>query len=220
MDTSSKIAQKLIGLILLTLALVIPNELLSDRFVNAEPDATALVGKAAPDFSLKDTAGKAWNLKDYKGKVVVLEWFNHGCPFVKKHYDSGNMQKLQKEYKGKGVVWVSVNSSAPGKQGYAEGAAHAALFKEKKAVPSVVLIDSDGTVGHLYGAKTTPDMYVIDKSGKLVYSGAIDSKNTFDASDIPSSENYVKKALDELLGGKAVSTTNTKPYGCSVKYKG
>jgi len=220
MDTSSKIAQKLIGLLLFTVALVVPNELFSDRFVSAQTDATALVGKAAPDFSLKDTAGKTWNLKDQKGKVIVLEWFNHGCPFVKKHYDSGNMQKLQKEYTGKGVVWVSINSSAPGKQGYAEGAAHAAVFKEKKAAPSVVLVDSDGTVGHLYGAKTTPDMYVIDKSGKLVYSGAIDSKSTFDAGDIPSSENYVKKALDEVLGGKTVTTTNTKPYGCSVKYKG
>lgn len=221
MNGSSKIAQKLIALFLLTMAILIPNELLADRFVKAAPEgaAPAAVGKAAPNFTLTDTNGKTWNLKDQKGKVVVLEWFNFGCPFVKKHYDSGNMQKLQKEYIGKGVVWVAINSSAKGKQGNATPAEHNKAFSERKSAPSAVLIDEDGKVGREYNAKTTPHMYVIDKSGKLVYAGAIDDKSGVDQAEIATAKNYVKSALDELLGGKAVTVAETKSYGCSVKYQ-
>jgi peroxiredoxin len=222
MNGSSKIAQKLMALFLLTMAILIPNELFADRFVKAAPEAsaaTAVVGKAAPNFTLTDTTGKKWKLSDQKGKVVVLEWFNHGCPFVKKHYDSGNMQKLQKEYTGKGVVWLAINSSAKGKQGNATPAEHDKVFKEKNAAPTAVLIDEDGTVGKEYKAKTTPDMYVIDKKGKLVYAGAIDDKSGVDQAEIATAKNYVKSALDELLSGKTVTVAETKSYGCSVKYQ-
>jgi len=222
MNGSSKIAQKLVALFLLTAAILIPNELLADRFVKAAPEAQAAapaVGKAAPNFKLTDTSGKKWDLSGQKGKVVVLEWFNHGCPFVKKHYESGNMQKLQKEYTGKGVIWLSINSSAKGKQGNAAPAEHDKAFKDKNAAPSAILIDEDGAVGRAYGAKTTPNMYVIDKKGKLVYAGAIDDKSGFDLAEVASAKNYVKAALDELLSGKTVTVAETKPYGCSVKYQ-
>ncbi|MBU6451177.1 MAG: thioredoxin family protein [Cyanobacteria bacterium REEB67] len=190
-------------------------------FVRAasETEAAAQVGKTAPDFSLPATNGKTVDLKQYKGKIVVLEWFNHGCPFVKKHYNSNNMQTLQKEYTGKGVVWLSICSSAKGNQGYASAAEHDAEVKANKAAPTAVLMDEDGKVGRLYGAKTTPDMYVIDKKGELVYCGAIDDHSDTDVESIKSSKNYVKEALDELLAGKAVATSSTKSYGCSVKYK-
>jgi peroxiredoxin len=224
MNGSSKVAQKLTLLFLLTAAILIPNELMADRFVTAAPTesaaaAVAAVGKAAPNFTLTDTTGKKWHLSDLKGKIVVLEWFNHGCPFVKKHYESGNMQKLQKEYTGKGVIWLSINSSAKGKQGNATNAEHEKMMKEKNAAQTAVLIDEDGSVGRAYGAKTTPDMYVINKKGVLVYAGAIDDKNGFDQSEIATAKNYVKAAIDELLSGKTVTIAETKPYGCSVKYQ-
>lgn len=223
MNGSSKVAQKLTALFVLTAAIFIPNELMADRFVTAAPTdsaaASAVVGKAAPSFTLTDTTGKKWVLSDLKGKIVVLEWFNHGCPFVKKHYDSGNMQKLQKEFTGRGVTWLAINSSAKGKQGNATAAEHDKAFKEKNSAPTAILTDESGTVGRAYGAKTTPDMYVIDKKGILVYAGAIDDKNSTDASDIPSSKNYVKAALDELISGKTVTVAETKSYGCSVKYQ-
>lgn len=223
MNGSSKVAQKITALIVLTAAILIPNELMADRFVTAAPtesvSASAAVGKPAPNFSLKDTAGKKWKLSDLKGKIVVLEWFNHGCPFVKKHYGSGNMQKLQKEYTGKGVTWLSINSSAKGKQGNATNAEHDKAVKDNNAAPTAVLVDEDGAVGRAYGAKTTPDMYVIDKQGVLVYAGAIDDKSGFDQSEIATAKNYVKAALDELLSGKTVTVAETKPYGCSVKYQ-
>lgn len=223
MNGSSKVAQKITALIVLTAAIFIPNELMADRFVTAAPtesaSAAAAIGKPAPKFTLTDTTGKKWNLSDLKGKIVVLEWFNHGCPFVKKHYESGNMQKLQKEYTGKGVTWLSINSSAKGKQGNATGAEHDKAMKDKNAAPTAVLIDEDGAVGRAYGAKTTPDMYVIDKKGVLVYAGAIDDKSGFEQSEITTAKNYVKAALDELLSGKTVTVAETKPYGCSVKYQ-
>lgn len=181
--------------------------------------ASAEVGKAAPDFKLTDLEGKERHLSDYKGKIVVLEWFNHGCPFVKKHYESGNMQKLQKSTTDKGVIWLAINSSAEGKQGFAAPSEHASAFKEKGAAPSAVLIDTDGTVGHLYGAKTTPHMFVIDKAGKLAYAGAIDDSPGVDQAEIPQAKNYVRAAVDDLLSNKPVATTSTKSYGCSVKYK-
>jgi peroxiredoxin len=185
---------------------------------NGVAEASSLVGKTAPDFTLTDSNGKPHSLSDYKGKVIVLEWFNHGCPFVVKHYDSGNMPKLQKEYTAKGVIWLSICSSAPGKQGFGTGAEQNAKAKKAGAAPTAILIDSDGKVGRLYGARSTPAMYVINKKGSLAYAGAIDDKPTTDQADIPGAKNYVKEALDEVLNGKTVATASTKSYGCSVKY--
>lgn len=178
----------------------------------------AKTGSDAPAFTLKDTTGKTHNLADYKGKFVVLEWFNEGCPFVKKHYGSGNMQKLQKEYTGKDVVWLSINSSAPGKEGHVTTESAPKTITDWKMDSTKILLDHDGKVGKLYGAKTTPHMFVIDQAGKLIYQGAIDSKASPNAADIESSENYVKVALDSALAGKPVANASTKPYGCSVKY--
>jgi hypothetical protein len=149
---------------------------------------------------------------------VVLEWFNHDCPFVKKHYDSGNMQSLQKTYTEQGVVWLSINSSAPGKQGhYAPDKAHE-LTVNKKAAPTAVLLDPDGKVGKTYDAQTTPHMFIINPDGILIYQGAVDDRPSVDLGDIPPATNYVKKALGEAFAGSPVSTPSTKSYGCSVKY--
>jgi peroxiredoxin len=177
------------------------------------------VGSAAPDFTLKDVNGKTHNLADYKGKFVVLEWFNEGCPFVKKHYTSGNMQKLQKEYTGQDVVWLSISSSAEGEQGHMTPQTAPKTIGDWKMDSTKVLLDHDGKVGKMYGAKTTPHMFVIDKEGKLIYQGAIDSKPSSNTADIEGAENYVKVALDNSMAGKPVATSSTKPYGCSVKYK-
>ncbi|MCC7527721.1 MAG: thioredoxin family protein [Candidatus Melainabacteria bacterium] len=185
----------------------------------AVADAAPTVGKPAPAFSLKDWDGKTRKLADYKGKIVVLEWFNHGCPFVKKHYDSSNMQDLQKTYTGKGVVWLSICSSAEGKQGYGTGEEHKKAFKEKGGAPTVVLIDSEGTVGRQYDAKTTPAMYVIDGKGVLVYAGAIDDNRTADRQAAKTAKNFVAAALNETLAKKQVAISSTKSYGCSIKYK-
>ena len=176
------------------------------------------VGSAAPAFTLKDSTGKEHSLSDFKGKFVVLEWFNEGCPFVKKHYTSGNMQKLQGEYTGKDVVWLSINSSAPGEQGHMTTDSAPKTISDWKIKSTKILFDHDGKVGKMYGAKTTPHMFVIDKEGKLVYQGAIDSKPTANTADIDSAENYVKVALDSTMAGKPVENASTKPYGCSVKY--
>lgn len=175
-------------------------------------------GNTAPDFTLPDADGKNCKLADLRGKFVVLEWFNDGCPFVKKHYDSENMQKLQKTYTKKGVTWLSVVSSAPGKQGYHSGKELKAIMRERNASPSAVLIDEDGQVGRLYGAKTTPQMFVINPRRILVYAGAIDDKPDTDAGSIGKAKNYLKEALDKSLAGKEVAISSTKPYGCSVKY--
>lgn len=176
------------------------------------------VGSAAPDFSAPDSKGKTHSLTQYKGKYVVLEWFNPECPFVKKHYTSSNMQKLQQEYTGKGIVWLSVDSSAPGKEGALTPEQAEKTMTDWKTKPTALLLDQDGKVGQAYGAKNTPHMVVINPEGKIVYEGAIDSKATPNPGDIPSSTNYVKVALDESMAGKPVSTAQTKPYGCSVKY--
>jgi peroxiredoxin len=176
------------------------------------------VGKPAPDFTLKDTAGRDVSLSGFKGKTVVLEWTNHGCPFVVKHYQSGNMQKLQKEYTARGVVWLAICSSAPGKQGHMSPQDAAKALADKGAAPSAYLLDEDGKIGRLYGAKRTPEMFIVAKDGTLVYHGAIDDKKSTDASDIATSKNYVAAALDEILSGKPVSLPSTEPYGCSVKY--
>ena len=176
------------------------------------------VGSEAPAFTLKDSTGKEHSLADYRGKFVVLEWFNEGCPFVKKHYTSGNMQKLQQEYTGKDVVWLSINSSAPGEQGHMTSESAPKTIDDWKIKATQILFDHDGKVGKMYGAKTTPHMFVIDKEGKLVYQGAIDSKATANTADVADAENYVKVALDNTMAGKPVSNASTKPYGCSVKY--
>jgi peroxiredoxin len=177
------------------------------------------VGSAAPDFSLKDTKGQTHSVTQYKGKTVVLEWFNPECPFVKKHYGSDNMQKLQKEFTDKGVVWFTIDSSAEGKEGYVTPDQAEKIMTQWKTHQTALLLDPDGTAGKAYGAKNTPDMIVINPEGKIVYEGAIDSKASPNPADIPSSTNYVKAALDESLAGKPVSNSQTKPYGCSVKYK-
>jgi peroxiredoxin len=179
----------------------------------------AEVGKAAPDFTLPDSMGKNHSLSDYTGKIVILEWLNHGCPFVVKHYDSGNMQKLQKMAKEKGVVWFSIISSAPGKQGYSTPEQANETAKEKNAMPLAILLDPEGTVGKLYDAKTTPHMYIIDKQGQLVYNGGIDDIRSTNIDDIAKAKNFVLSALEELLSGKEVSVKTSQPYGCSVKYK-
>ncbi|MFL6542532.1 MAG: thioredoxin family protein, partial [Chthoniobacterales bacterium] len=176
------------------------------------------VGSAAPDFSLTDSNGQKHSLGDYKGKWVVLEWFNPQCPFVQKHYGSGNMQKLQQEYAGKGVTWLSIDSSAPGKEGNLSPETANKKIAEWHIKSAALLLDPEGKAGQSYGAKNTPHMFVINPDGKIVYEGAIDSKATANPSDIPTATNYVKVALDESLGGKPVSNPNTKPYGCSVKY--
>jgi len=176
-------------------------------------------GQPAPGFTLKSIEGKDVNLSDYKGKFVVLEWVNHGCPFVVKHYDSGNMPALQKEYTAKDVVWLSICSSAEGKQGYETPEDWKKLNEEKKGAASAILLDSEGTVGQAYGAKTTPHMYVVNPDGTLIYQGAIDNKPSTDQDDIPGAKNYVKTALDEAMAGKPVTTGTTKSYGCGVKYK-
>ncbi len=177
------------------------------------------VGTNAPDFSLTDSKGKTQSVSQYKGKYVVLEWFNPGCPFVQKHYGSGNMQKLQAELTGKGVVWLTIDSSAPGLEGYLTAEQANAKMTEWKTKQTALVLDPDGKAGRTYGAKNTPHMFVINPEGKIVYEGAIDSKATPNPADIANSTNYVKVALEESLGGKTVSTATTKPYGCSVKYK-
>jgi len=177
------------------------------------------VGSAAPDFSLTDAKGKTHSLSQYKGKYVVLEWFNPECPFVKKHYGSGNMQKLQEEYTGKGITWLTIDSNAPGSEGNLTADAASKVMTGWKTHQTALLLDPEGKAGRAYGAKNTPNMVVINPEGKIVYEGAIDSKATPNPADISSSTNYVKVALDESLAGKPITTSTTKPYGCSVKYK-
>ncbi len=179
----------------------------------------AKVGEPAPSFSAPTVSGKEVKLSDYKGKYVVLEWHNNGCPYVKKHYDSGNMQRLQKEWTKKKVVWLTVISSAEGKQGFVTADEEKNFLQDKKAHPTQVVLDSEGTVGSLYEAKTTPHMFVVNPKGILIYNGAIDDQSGTDAEEIPKAENYVSKALTEAMAGKSVSVPSTRPYGCSVKYK-
>ena len=180
--------------------------------------AQVVSGQASPNFTLTDTNGQKHSLADYKGKFVVLEWFNPDCPFVKKHYNSGNMPNLQKQYTSKGVVWLSINSSAPGKQGSYTPQGFNQFVKDKGASPTEVLLDTDGKIGRLYNAQTTPSMYVIDPKGILVYQGAIDDTPSADAADVKTAKNYVSAALDEAMNGKPVAVSTTKSYGCSVKY--
>ncbi|MDM4770386.1 thioredoxin family protein [Solimonas sp. SE-A11] len=179
--------------------------------------AAPKVGEPAPAFSATDSNGKTVQLSDYRGKFVVLEWSNAECPFVQKHY-AGNMQALQKEETAKGVAWLTVISSAPGKQGHVDGKQANALTQERGAAPTAVLLDPSGKIGHAYDAKTTPHMFVIDPKGTLVYMGGIDSIASADAEDIPDAKPYVRLALAEALAGKPVTEAVTKPYGCGIKY--
>jgi peroxiredoxin len=180
--------------------------------------AYAQEGKVAPDFTAVDSNGKTHQLSSFKGKTVVLEWTNDGCPYVQKHYGAGNMQALQKAASDAGVVWLSVISSAPGTQGHADGAAANKLTTDRKAHPTAVLLDPTGKVGKLYDAKTTPHMYVINPEGKLVYAGAIDDKPTANVADLKGARNYVTEALTAVAAGKGPAVATTRAYGCSVKY--
>jgi peroxiredoxin len=177
------------------------------------------VGQKAPAFSLTDTAGKTVKLSDFQGKHVVLEWNNPGCPYVRKHYDSANMQALQKEVTGKGVVWLAINSTADAHPDYLTPAQLARWMAQQKAAPSATLMDEEGKVGKAYGARTTPHMYMIDPKGTLIYAGGIDSNPSYSAESIKTATNFVRQGVNEALAGKALSNPVTAPYGCSVKYK-
>jgi AhpC/TSA family len=178
----------------------------------------ARVGDPAPAFTATDSNGKVHKLAEYRGKYVVLEWTNRGCPYTQKHYNSGNMQRLQKEWTGHGVIWLTVISSAPGKQGYMTASDENAYVKQVNASPTAVLLDPSGALGHLYDAKTSPHMFVVSPEGTLIYDGAIDDRPTTDTADINGAKNYVSLALNEAMAGKPVSVATSRPYGCSVKY--
>jgi len=179
---------------------------------------TVHVGQPAPDFKATDSNGKPESLDEYHGKYVVLEWHNQGCPYTRKHYASGNMQSLQKELTAKGVVWLTVISSAPGQQGYVTASQENSYLSQMHAAPTAVLLDANGSVGRMYSAKTTPQMVVIDPSGKVIYDGAIDDRPTPDPEDVKGAKNYLDEALSASMAGKPVPTPYTRPYGCSVKY--
>jgi peroxiredoxin len=176
------------------------------------------VGAPAPGFSLPDSHGKTHSLGEFKGKFVVLEWFNPGCPFVQKHYESQNMQQLQKQFTGKDVVWLTIDSSAEGKEGYLTPGDANKQMAAWKMNSTALLLDPEGKVGHEYAATNTPHMYVIDPSGKLIYSGAIDDKPTPNPDDVKGATNYVQVTLTEAMAGKPVTTPNSRAYGCSIKY--
>lgn len=182
--------------------------------------ASVPIGAAAPNFTLADAAGRPVTLAAFKGKTVVLEWNNPGCPFVQKHYGSGNMQKTQRAAGAQGVVWLTINSGALGKQGHMNGTEAAAFVTSQKASPNAYLLDPEGKVGHLYAAKTTPHMYVIDPGGRLVYQGGIDDKPTANPADIASAKNMVLAALDDMKAGRKVAVAESRAYGCTVKYAG
>ena len=180
--------------------------------------SAARVGEPAPDFTGTASNGKTYHLADYRGNYVVLEWHNNGCPYVGKQYNSGNMQRLQKRWTGQGVVWFTILSSAPGKQGYLTAGEENDYLTRMQAAPTAALLDPSGEIGHLYDAKTSPHMFVINPQGVVIYDGAIDDKPTTDLADIPGATNYVSLALEQAMAGKPVETATTRPYGCSVKY--
>ncbi len=194
--------------------------LLAAALLTASPALwAATVGQKAPEFTAKDTAGKTVNLSDFKGKTVVLEWVNPNCPYVKKHYGASNMQSTQKDAVDKGVVWLAINSTETGHSDYMAPAALQKWMGEQKALATHTLMDESGKIGQQYAARTTPHMYIINAQGNLVYAGGIDSIASARADDIKTATNYVKQSLGETLAGKPISMANTRPYGCSVKYK-
>ncbi len=203
------------GVIMSTGALILAASLM----VGSVAFADAVVGKPAPDFSVMDATGKTRTLSEFKGKNVVLEWYNKDCPYVKKHYGSGNMQKVQSELTGKGVVWLTVISSAKGQQGYLSSDEALKNAQTAGAKANAILIDDSGKMGRTYGAKTTPHMYMIDGKGTLRYNGAIDSNDSADPSTIAQSENYIVAAATSLIKGEKIAKDSTKPYGCGVKYQ-
>jgi peroxiredoxin len=186
--------------------------------LSASPQSAG-VGPPAPEFTATDSRGQTQSLSQYRGKYVVLEWHNQGCPYTRKHYVSGNMQNLQKEWTAKGVVWFTVISSAPGAQGYVTPPQENAYLAQMHAAPTAVLMDPEGKVGRLYNAKTTPQMFVINPEGNVIYAGAIDDKPTPDPEDIRGADNYVTDALTAAMAGKPVGTPYTRSYGCSIKYR-
>lgn len=194
--------------LLLALFLLLPVHALAD----------AKVGEPAPEFAAKDTKGKPQSVAQYKGRILVLEWTNPECPFVKKHYGSGNMQDTQVFARENDAVWISVVSSAPGKQGHMTAAIAAQVAAEQKSKADAIILDETGVIGKAYGAKTTPHIFIIDANGILVYQGAIDSIPSGNASDIEKATNFVKQAVEELIAGKPITSPVTQPYGCSVKY--
>ncbi|HEY6292014.1 MAG TPA: redoxin domain-containing protein [Terriglobia bacterium] len=187
-------------------------------FTLSLPARAVRVGEPAPDFTASDSNGQSHTLSAYRGKFVVLEWHNRDCPYTRKQYESGNMEKLQQKWTMRGVEWFTVISSAPGKQGYVTAAQENAYVLEVHAAPSAVLLDPEGKLGRLYQAKTTPHMFIIDPNDILIYNGAIDDKPTTDLSDIAAAHNYVDAALEAALAGRPVEVSVTRPYGCSVKY--
>jgi len=188
-------------------------------FVTFSPAGAApKIGEPAPAFTVVDSKGTKRSLAEFAGKTVVLEWSNDGCPFVRKHYDTGNVQALQRETTATGIVWLTVISSARGMQGYVEGLEADELTTTRKAAPTAVLLDADGKVGRLYDARTTPHMYVIGPDGRLAYRGAIDDKPTLRHDDVKTADNYVRRALAAVAAGKPADPSVTRPYGCSVKY--
>ena len=211
---------KLAPTIALTAALVAGAALGIDRATAIGPTAAARPGVPAPVFTAPDISGRPVSLGDYAGKIVILEWTNDGCPFVGKHYDSGNMQALQRRYTGEGDVWLTIASSAPGEQGYVTSAEAKADLARWRAAPSDFLLDPNGVVGRLYDARATPHMVVIDRSGRVAYMGAIDDSPSTRLADVKTANNYLVAALDEIAAGKPVTVAATQAYGCSIKYKG
>jgi peroxiredoxin len=201
-----------------SLSALIAASAFSVAFLPFSAAAQAVVGSPAPGFTATDSHGQTHSLDQYRGKYVVLEWHNQGCPYTRKHYISGNMQSLQKEWTAKGVVWFTVISSAPGEQGYVTDDEENSYLAQMHADPTAVLMDPEGKLGRLYAAKTTPEMYVIDPAGKLIYEGAIDDRPTPDPSDIKGADNYLSDALTEAMAGKSIAHAYTRSYGCSVKY--
>lgn len=194
----------------------------SFMLINATDSADrtgAVVGERAPDFSVVDAHGNVHSLSDYEGQYVILEWLNHGCPFVKKHYDGNNMQEMQRRYTEEGVIWLSVVSSAPGTQGYMEPEETLKTKEEKNAAPTAILLDVDGTMGRAYDARVTPHMYIINPEGIVEYNGAIDDKPTARLRDLEGAHNYIDAAMASLRNGEEVEVRTNTPYGCTVKYE-
>ncbi len=197
---------------------LIPSTIVITLLISLLAAWAARVGEPAPDFTATDTNGTVHKLSQYHGKFVVLEWSNRGCPYTQKHYNSGNMQRLQREWTSRGVIWLTVISSAPGKQGYVTASEENTYLKQVNASPTAVLLDPTGALGHLYDAKTTPHIFIINPQGTLIYNGAIDDRPTTDLADVNGAKNYVSMALEEAMSGKPVSIATSRPYGCSVKY--
>src|SRR5215472_17285072 len=212
--------RKLAPTIALTVVLVAAAALSIDRATATGSTAVAKPGAPAPAFNAPDINARTVSLSDYAGKIVILEWTNDGCPFVGKHYDSGNMQTLQRKYTGEGDVWLTIASSAPGEQGYVTPAEAKADLARWRASPSDFLLDPEGVVGRLYDARATPHMVVIDRNGRVAYMGAIDDTPSTRLADVTTAKNYLVAALDEIAAGKPVTVAATQAYGCSIKYRG